>query len=100
MGMIFHGVADDIGHLVVAAVFEFIHGVEDATLDGFEPVIDVRNSAFEDNVGGVVQKPIAVEIVDGFDLNGGGVLKDGLVGVTVVFGLGCFFGHCEKSGKV
>jgi hypothetical protein len=98
--VVFHGVADDVGDLVVAAVLELVHGVEDAALDGLEAVVDVGDGALEDDVGGVVQKPVAVEIVDGFDFDGGGVLEDGLVGVSTGFGLGSFFGHCEKSGKV
>lgn len=100
MGVIFHGIADDVGDLVVAAVFEFVHGMEDATLDGFEAVIDVGDGAFEDDVGSVVEKPVAIEIVDGADFDGSGIFEDGFVRCAAGFGLGSFFGHCEKSGKV
>lgn len=100
MGVVFHGVADDVGDLVVAAVFEFVHGMEDAALNGFEAVIDVGDGAFEDDVGSVIEKPVAVEIVDGTDFDGSGVFEDGFVRCAAGLGFGSFFGHCEKSGKV
>jgi len=33
MRMVFHGMADDVCHLVVAAVIQFLHGMEDAPLN-------------------------------------------------------------------
>lgn len=100
MGVILHGVADDIGDFVVTTVFEFVHGMEDATLDGFEAVVDVGDGALEDDVGSVFEEPVAIEIVNGTDFDGSGVFEDGFVRCAAGFGLGSFFGHCEKSGKV
>ena len=100
VGVILHGVADDISDFVVTAVFQFVHGMEDAALDGFEAVIDVGDGAFEDDVGSVFEEPVAIEVVDGTDFDGRGVFEDGFVRCAAGFGLGSFFGHCEKSGKV
>jgi hypothetical protein len=74
--------------------------MEDAALNGFEAVIDVGDGAFEDDVGSVIEKPVAVEIVDGTDFDGSGVFEDGFVRCAAGLGFGSFFGHCEKSGKV
>lgn len=69
MRVILHGVADNIGDLVVATVFELVHGMENAALDGFEAVVDVGDGAFQDDVGGVVEEPVAIEIIDGTDFD-------------------------------
>jgi hypothetical protein len=50
--------ADDVGDLVEAAVVHFLQRVEDAALDGLEAVVDVRDGALEDDVAGVVEKPL------------------------------------------
>jgi hypothetical protein len=45
---------------VEAAVVHVPEGVEDAALDGLQAVVDVRDGAVEDDVGGVVEEPVAV----------------------------------------
>ena len=42
MRMVLHGVADDIGHFVKTAVVFFFEGVEDAPLNRFQPIVNVR----------------------------------------------------------
>ncbi len=63
VGMVLHGVAHHVGHLVETSVVGFLEGVEDAALDGFESVIDVRDRALEDDIGSVIQEPVAVHFV-------------------------------------
>ena len=55
-----HRVADDVGHLVVAAVVEALHGVENTALHGFETVAEVGNGTLENDVGGIVKEPLLV----------------------------------------
>ena len=42
--MVLHGLPDDIGDFVIAAVVHFPHGVQDAPLDGLEAIFDRRYS--------------------------------------------------------
>ena len=58
--MVLHGLAHDVGHLVVAPVVDGLHGVENAPLHGFQPVLDMRHGALQDHVRSVVQEPVAV----------------------------------------
>ena len=60
VGVELHGVSHDVGHLVVASVVQPLHGVQDASLHGFQPVVDVGHGALQDDVGGIVQKPVLV----------------------------------------
>ena len=43
VGVVLHGLADDVGHLVVAAVVDAPHGVQDASVDGLQTVFDMRH---------------------------------------------------------
>ena len=58
MRVVFHRVAHNVGHLVVAAVLQLRHGVQDAALHGFQSIQNVGQGAVEDGVGGVVQIPV------------------------------------------
>ena len=58
--VVVHRVSDDPGDLVVAAVVDFIHGVEDAALDRLEAVVEVGHRAFEDDVAGVIEEIIGI----------------------------------------
>ncbi len=60
VGMVLHGLAHDVGHLVVAAVVDRLHGVEDAPLHGLQAILDMGHGALQDHVGGVIQKPVLV----------------------------------------
>ena len=59
-GMEPHGLADDVGHLVVLAVVDLEEGVEDAALNGFQAVVDFRNRPVLDDVGGVFEEVAVV----------------------------------------
>ena len=71
VGMILHRVADGVGDLVVAAVFELPHRVENAALDRLEAVVEMGNRAIKNDVGGVVDEPVLEHSVD--VLQGGNV---------------------------
>ena len=58
--VVLHGLAHDVGHLVVAAVVHDLHGVEDAPLNGFQTVFDMGHGAFEDHVRSVIQEPVLI----------------------------------------
>ena len=58
--VVVHRVADDVGDLVVAAVVHFLHGVQDAALDGLEAVVEVRHGALEDDVAGVIEEIVGI----------------------------------------
>ena len=62
-GWYFIVLPDDVGDLVVAAVVQLVHGVQDAALHGLEAVVEMRDRALEDHVAGVVEEPVAVELV-------------------------------------
>ena len=109
--VVFHGVADDVGDLVIAAVFELAHGVEDAALDGLEPVVGMGDGPFEDDVAGVVEEPLAEHLIEvagvGLQLekvfvrNGGRLaLSRGLVEFKfgLIFFGGLFAWHVRFSG--
>ena len=49
-----HGVSHNVCHLVVPSVVQALHRVKDTSLDGLQPVVDVGDSTFQDNVGGIV----------------------------------------------
>ena len=54
MRVLLHGLADDVGDLVVAAVVHFAHGVQNTALYRLETVFDGRHGALEDDVRGIV----------------------------------------------
>ena len=64
MRVVFHRVTDDVSYLVVAAVFQLAHGVEDAALDWLKTVVGVRHGALKDHVAGVIEEPLAEHVVD------------------------------------
>ena len=52
-----HGCTHNVCHLVISSVLHATHGVQNASLHGFETIIDVWHGTFQDYVAGVVQKP-------------------------------------------
>lgn len=60
MGVILHGVAHDVGHFVESPVVKGVHGVEYASLHGFQSVVDMRYGTLEDYVGCIFEKPALV----------------------------------------
>ena len=55
-----HGLADDVGHLVVLAVVDLEEGMQDAALNGLQAVVDLRNRPVLDDVGGVFEEVVVV----------------------------------------
>ena len=62
--VILHGVSNNVGHLVVATILHFPHGVKDSALNGFQPIISMRYGTFENDIGSVVEKPIAIHVIN------------------------------------
>ena len=60
MGVVLHGVPNDVGHFVEPTVFQFPQRMEQPALHGFETVFQRGNCAFQDDVGGVIQEIILV----------------------------------------
>ena len=50
MGVVLHGVANDVGHFGEAPVVGLLHGMEYAALDGLQSVVDVGNRTVKDNI--------------------------------------------------
>ena len=103
VGVELHGVAHDVGHLVVASVIHALHGVQDASLHGLQSVLDMGHGTLQDHVGGIVEKPILVHAAQ---MVHGSCIKTvhGLI-VGVFFGCGnifCFVVHDCKimSAKI
>ncbi len=55
VGMILHGLPDDVGDFVEFAVVGGVHRPENAALDRLQPVVHVRNGPFLDHIRGVFQ---------------------------------------------
>ena len=64
MRVVLHGLSYHVGDLVEFAVVDLVQRVEDAALDGFEPIVDVRNCTIPNGVRGVFEEVVVVEIVD------------------------------------
>ncbi len=60
--MVLHGVSNDVRDFVVTAVIHSLHSVQDATLNGFQTVGDVRHGTFQNYIGSIVQKPVLVHL--------------------------------------
>ena len=97
--VVLHGITYNAGYFVVVAVLHFLHGVEDAALDGFEAVFDVRDGAVQDYVGGVIEEPFPVHAREfvfvlalGYEAvvfalrRVGSILVNGLVDLFFLFG--------------
>lgn len=83
MGMELHGVTHDVGHLVVSSVVHALHAVEDASLHGFQAVLDVGYGAFQDHVRRIVQEPVLVHAAQMVDGSGVETVHGLIVGVAV-----------------
>ena len=53
-----HRLADDIGHFGQAAIVYPVHGMQDTPLHRLEPIDDVRHCPVENDIRGVVEKPV------------------------------------------
>ena len=50
MWVVLHCLANDVGHLVVAAVINILHGMHDTPLHRFETVCDVRHRTLQNYI--------------------------------------------------
>ena len=73
-----HGMSHNVCNLVVSSVVQPLHGVQDASLYGFQSIVDVRNRTFQYHIRGIVQKPVLVHAAQ-LMLHGLVVLIDGLI---------------------
>ena len=55
-----HGMADDVCHFVEASVVHTFHRVQDASLHRFQAVFNVGDGPFQNNIAGIVKKPVLV----------------------------------------
>ena len=55
-----HGVSDDVCHLVIAAIVQAFHAVQDASLYRLETVVYVGYCSFENYIGCIVQEPVLI----------------------------------------
>ena len=62
--VVLHARADDVGHLVELAVVRLEQRVQDAPLDGLEPVVQVRYGPVLDHVARVVEEIVVEELLD------------------------------------
>ena len=58
VGMVLHRVAHDIGYLVIAAVFQFLHGMQDPPLHRLQAVRKLRHGTSQNHIGSIIQVPI------------------------------------------
>ena len=60
MRMVLHGLSNDVSHLVVAAIIDYLHGMQDATLHRLQSVGQVRHGTLQDDVTRIVEEPVLV----------------------------------------
>ena len=65
MGMVFHGVTHDVGHLVETAVVQLTHRVEDTSLHRLQSVLQRGNGTVQNHIRGIVEKPILEHTLKG-----------------------------------
>ena len=55
-----HRMSHDVSHLVVSSVIHALHGVEDASLYGFQSVFDMRYGSLQDHIRCIVEEPVLI----------------------------------------
>ena len=55
-----HGMAHNVCNLIVTPVIKPLHGVQDTPLDRLQPVVDMRHRTFQNDIRGIIQKPVLV----------------------------------------
>ena len=55
-----HRVSHDVRHLIISAVIHALHGVQDASLNRLQAVLDVRHGTLQDYVRCVIEEPVLV----------------------------------------
>jgi hypothetical protein len=57
-----HGMPHNVSDLIIPSVVKAFHGVKDTPLYRFKSVVNMRDGAFEDNVGSIVEEPASIHI--------------------------------------
>ena len=68
MRVVFHRVTHDVGHLVEAAVIQFVHRMQDAALHRLQAVLDGGHGAFQNDIRGIVEKPVLEHALKGYHM--------------------------------
>ena len=55
-----HRVSHDVRHLIISSVVHALHRVQDASLHGFQTVLDMGNGTVEDAITGIIEEPILI----------------------------------------
>ena len=63
--VILHRVTDDVGDLVEASIVFLLQRMQDATLNGFQTIIDMRDCPLENDIAGIVEKPVGIHSLEG-----------------------------------
>ena len=60
MGVELHRVSHNVRHLVVSPVIHALHGVQDASLHGFQAIFDMWHGTIENGIAGIVEEPVLI----------------------------------------
>ncbi len=61
--VVFHGMPDDVGHLVETPVIHVAHRMQYPSLNGFQSIVDIRHGPFEDHIGSIIEEPVLIHSV-------------------------------------
>ena len=68
MGMVLHGIPDDVGDFVEPAIIYAFHGMHDPTLNRLQSIGDMRYGPFQDYIGGIIYKIVLIHSCESGDL--------------------------------
>ena len=60
VGMEMHSITHNSRHLIITTILSLAHRVENTPLHGFQTILNMGHSTLQDNIRGIVQKPILV----------------------------------------
>ena len=86
MGMVLHGLPDDVGDFIESAVVDHLHGMQNPALHRLQAIFDGWHGALQDHIRSILKEPIFVQSRHRSDVVD--LLFFSLVGVE-----GCFFAH-------
>ena len=65
MGVVLHGLSNDIGDLIESTIIHLLHGMKDSSLYRLQPIFNRRNCTLQDHIGCIVKEPVLVHPSDG-----------------------------------
>ena len=68
MWVIGHGLTHDVGHLVISAIIDDVHGMQYSALHGLQTIHHIRDGTLQDDIRSVVQEPMLVHSAQVMDL--------------------------------